>query len=118
LSAHGSVSAQIGTPWETTFPLSTRPLLQVRGLSKHHRSLSEVKLEATLSVQILLDVSVTFAMSLCIGAVCGGAQVVGAWQAAKGIDLALTTSSEWKLTSELTSYAEYPEFDSTSPARR
>ena len=86
-----------------------------RVLSKHHRVTTQVGYEATLSTQILLDVNVRFAMSLCIGSICGGAQVVGAWQAAKGIDLALT-NTDWKLRSELTSYAEYPESDSMSHA--
>ena len=87
-----------------------------RVLSKHHRVTTQVGYEATLSTQILLDVNVRFAMSLCIGSICGGAQVVGAWQAAKGIDLALT-NTDWKLRSELTSYAEYPESDSTRHTR-
>ena len=67
-------------------------------------------------MQILLDIKVKFAMKLCLGSVCGGVQVAGAWQAAKGIDLALTTSKEWRLSSELTNYAEYPESDSMSHA--
>ena len=89
---------------------------QARALSKHHRAtITKVEYEVTLSTQILLDIKVRFAMSLCIGMICGGAQVVGAWQAAKGIDLALT-NTDWKLRSELTSYAEYPESDSMSHA--
>ena len=66
-------------------------------------------------MQILLDIKVKFAMKLCLGSVCGGVQVAGAWQAAKGIDLAFT-NTDWTLRSELTSYAEYPESDSTSHA--
>ena len=77
---------------------------------------TQVGYAATLSAQILLDINAKFAMKLCIGSVCGGAQVVGACQVAKGIDLALTTSKEWKLSSELTNYAEYPESDSMSHA--
>ena len=77
---------------------------------------TQVGYAATLSAQILLDINAKFAMKLCIGSVCGGAQVVGACQVAKGIDLALTTSKEWKLSSELTDYAEYPESDSMSHA--
>lgn len=89
---------------------------QARVLSKHHRATTKLEYQATLSTQIFLDIKVRFAMSLCIGTICGGAQVVGAWQAAKGIDLALTNNEDWKLRSELTSYAEYPESDSTSHA--
>ena len=68
------------------------------------------------SMQILLEINARLKLSLCIGSYCAGFQVVGAWQAAKGFDLALTIPEEgrdWKLRSELTSYAEYPESDST-----
>ena len=120
LSEHGSISALVVATVHTTLGVRAfggcRFETFDRALSKHHRVTTKVEHEATLSTQILLDINVRFAMSLCIGSICGGAQVVGAWQAAKGIDLALTNSTDWKLRSELTSYAEYPESDSMSHA--
>ena len=67
------------------------------------------RFEAFVSVQILFDIHVDLEMSICLGVVCAGVQVVGDCQAATGIDLASSSSNDsWSLSSQLTSYAEYP----------
>ena len=63
---------------------------------------------AFVSAQILFDINVDLELSICLGPVCGGVQVVGDCQAAAGIDLESSATSDWSLSSELTSYAEYP----------
>ena len=85
---------------------------------------SEFKLigQASLSAHLQLKVQVSAAISICIGAVCGGMQANGFWEAAMGVDMALTTTTggancldadgagcrEWTFESKLTNYAEYP----------
>ena len=68
------------------------------------------------------------AISICLGPVCGGVQANGFWEAAMGVDMALTTTTggalgldadgsgcrEWTFESKLTNYAEYPPSDGGS----
>ena len=85
---------------------------------------SEFKMigQASLSAHLQLKVQVSAAISICIGVVCGGMQANGFWEAAMGVDMALTTTTggangldadgagcrEWTFESKLTNYAEYP----------
>ena len=71
----------------------------------------------------MLTVKISFAISLCLGSLCGGVQVNGFFEAAAGTDMALTTTTggsngldadgngcrEWTFESKLTNYAEYPQ---------
>ena len=76
-----------------------------------------------------LKVQASIAISICLGAVCGGVQASGFWEAAIGVDMALTTTTggalgldapgsngcrEWTFESKLTNYAEYPPSDGVS----
>ena len=67
---------------------------------------------ASLSAHLQLKVQVSVAISICLGIVCGGMQANGFWEAAMGVDMALTTTTgdcrEWTFESKLTNYAEYP----------
>ena len=83
---------------------------------------------SSLSAQLQLKVQISIAMSICLGAVCGGVKADGFWEAAMGVDMALTTTtcgasgldadgvgcSEWTFESKLTNYAEYPPCDGVS----
>ena len=85
---------------------------------------SEFKLigQSSLSAQLQLKVQVSISISICLGAVCGGVRANGFWEAAMGVDMALTTTTngahgldddglgcrEWAFGSKLTNYAEYP----------
>ena len=96
---------------------------------QHPRN-SEFKLtgHASLSAQLQLKVHVAITVSICLGAVCGGVKADGFWEAAMGVDMALTTTtcgasgldadgvgcSEWTFESKLTNYAEYPPSDGVS----
>ena len=68
--------------------------------------------QASISAHLLLKVQVSVAISICLGTVCGGMQANGFWEAAMGVDMALTTTTgdgrEWTFESKLTNYAEYP----------
>ena len=75
-----------------------------------------------------LKVEASVAISICLGPVCGGVQANGFWEAAMGVDMALTTTTggalgldadkngcrEWTFESKLTNYAEYPQSDCVS----
>ena len=75
-----------------------------------------------------LKVEASVAISICLGPVCGGVQANGFWEAAMGVDMALTTTTggalgldadkngcrEWTFESKLTNYAEYPPSDGGS----
>ena len=78
-----------------------------------------------------LKVEASVAISICLGPVCGGVQANGFWEAARGVDVALTTTTrgasgldadgfyrfgcrEWTFESKLTNYAEYPSSDGVS----
>lgn len=80
-----------------------------------------------------LKVQASIAISICLGAVCGGVQASGFWEAAIGVDMALTTTTggalgldapgsngcrEWLFESKLTNYAEYPPSDGGSRSTR
>ena len=84
--------------------------------------------QASISAHLLLKVQVSVAISICLGTVCGGMQANGFWEAAMGVDMALTTTTtgsngldadgagcrEWTFESKLTNYAEYPQSDCVS----
>ena len=76
--------------------------------------------QASISAHLLLKVQVSVAISICLGEVCGGMQANGFWEAAMGVDMALTTTTggdgrnEWMFESKLTNYAEYPPSDGVS----
>ena len=74
--------------------------------------------QASISAHLLLKVQVSVAISICLGTVCGGMQANGFWEAAMGVDMALTTTTgdgrEWTFESKLTNYAEYPPCDGVS----
>lgn len=74
--------------------------------------------QASISAHLLLKVQVSVAISICLGTVCGGMQANGFWEAAMGVDMALTTTTgdcrEWTFESKLTNYAEYPPSDGGS----
>ena len=91
---------------------------------------SEFKMigQASISAHLLLKVQVSVAISICLGTICGGMQANGFWEAAMGVDMALTTTTggangldadgvgcrEWTFESKLTNYAEYPPSDGVS----
>ena len=84
---------------------------------------SEFKMigQASISAHLLLKVQVSVAISICLGTICGGMQANGFWEAAMGVDMALTTTiddrskcDEWTFESKLTNYAEYPPCDGVS----
>ena len=78
--------------------------------------------QASLSAHLQLKVQVSAAISICLHLVCGGVLTKGSWEAAMGVDMALTTTTggangldadgagcrEWTFESKLTNYAEYP----------
>ena len=77
--------------------------------------------QASISAHLLLKVQVSVAISICLGTVCGGMQANGFWEAAMGVDMALTNTTddrskcdEWTFESKLTNYAEYPQSDCVS----
>ena len=84
--------------------------------------------QASVSAHFLLQVKATYSVSICIGPVCGGVHAKGFWEAAMGIDMALTTTlgagngldangvgcREYTFQSKLTNYAEYPQSDGVS----
>jgi len=84
--------------------------------------------QGSISGQLELQVEISIAVSICIGVVCGGVRAAGYWEAAIGVDMALTTTTggangldadgigcrEWTFESKLTNYAEYPKSDGVS----
>ena len=86
-----------------------------------------------MSAHIQLQVKAKIALSICFGSVCGGLRASGFWEAAAGVDMALTTTHgihsetgasksgldadgcrEYTFQSKLTKYAEYPQLDGVS----
>ena len=87
--------------------------------------------QASVSAHLLLQVKASIAISICIGIICGGVQAKGFWEAAMGVDLGLTTTTdanlpgrgldadgagcrEYTFESKLTNYAEYSQSDGVS----
>ena len=87
--------------------------------------------QASVSAHLLLQVKASIAISICIGIICGGVQAKGFWEAAMGVDLGLTTTTdanlpgrgldadgagcrEYTFESKLTNYAEYSPSDGVS----
>eukprot|EP00964_Phaeocystis_antarctica_P018871 scaffold10401_cov65-Phaeocystis_antarctica.AAC.2 len=87
--------------------------------------------QASVSAHLLLQVKASIAISICIGTICGGVQAQGFWEAAMGVDLGLTTTTdaslpgrgldadgagcrEYTFESKLTNYAEYSPSDGVS----
>ena len=87
--------------------------------------------QASVSAHLLLQVKASIAISICIGIICGGVQAKGFWEAAMGVDLGLTTTTdanlpgrgldadgagcrEFHFESQLTNYAEYSLSDGVS----
>ena len=87
--------------------------------------------QASVSAHLLLQVKASIAISICIGIICGGVQAQGFWEAAMGVNLGLTTTTdaslpgrgldadgagcrEYTFESKLTNYAEYSPSDGVS----
>ena len=87
--------------------------------------------QASVSAHLLLQVKASIAISICIGVICGGVQAKGFWEAAMGVDLGLTSTTdanlpgrgldadgagcrEFHFESQLTNYAEYSPSDGVS----
>ena len=87
--------------------------------------------QASVSAHLLLKVEASIAISICIGIICGGVQAQGFWEAAMGVDMGLTTTTdanlpgrgldadgagcrEYTFESKLTNYAEYSPSDGVS----